>query len=122
MSKSWQGAYKQLQDFVARNPGIEIGKKVTCILEDVRPEFYRLFDTVRVTFLEEQLQALLVEAKTLSRSYTTVEEEIIKLLGLDSVKLPVRLHYFLHDPANGLARFLFNPLFDLLKAKTKTQK
>ena len=47
-----------------------------------------------------------------------LEEEIIKLLGLDSVKLPVRLHYFLHDPANGLARFLFNPLFDLLKAKT----
>jgi len=117
MSNSWQKAYTELGNFVAGNPRIEIGRSVIVIPGDVRPEFYRLFGTVRVAFLEEKFPALLDEAKTLSRSYTTVEEEAIKLLGLADVETSARLNWFLRDPVNGLIRGLFDLLFDLLKGK-----
>jgi len=117
MSNSWQKAYEELVNFVAGNPRVKIEMNVIAIPGDLRPEFYRLFDSVRVTFLEEKFPALLNEAKTLSHSYITVEEDVIKLLGLTDILLPATLNWFLHDPINGLKRGMFYPLFDLLKGK-----
>lgn len=117
MSSNWQKSYKELQDFITANPSIKISINIVAIPEDVRPEFYRLFDTVRVAFLEERFQALLDEAKCLSESYTKVEQEVMELLELDSITTPPSLHRFLHDPPNELIRELFDLLFDLVKEK-----
>jgi hypothetical protein len=117
MSNSWQKAYSGLKEYIAGNPIIEIGKNVIAIPGDVRPEFYRIFDTVRVTFLKEKFQTLLDEAVPLSKNYTEVGQEVTKSLGLADIKVSASLNWFLNDPVNGLIRLLFDPLFDLLKGK-----
>ena len=118
VSNSWQKAYEGLKHFIAENPSIEIGESVILIPGDVRSEFYRLFDRVRLVFVEEKFPpALLNEAGTLSESYTEVEQEVTKLLQLDSIFIPTAIRTFLHDPKEGLTRRLFDLLFDLLKGK-----
>lgn len=117
MSNSWQKAYSGLKDYITGNPKIEIGKNVIAIPGDVRPEFYRLFDTVRVAFLKEKFQTLLDEAVPLSKNYTEVGQEVTKSLGLADIKVSASLNWFLNDPVNGLIRLLFDPLFDLIKGK-----
>jgi len=117
MSNSWQKAYSGLKEYIAGNPKIEIGKNVIAIPGDVRPEFYRVFDTVRVAFLKEKFQTLLDEAIPLSKNYAEVGQEVTKSLGLADIKVSASLNWFLNDPVNGLIRLLFDPLFNLLKGK-----
>lgn len=121
MSNGWQKAYKELKDFVTGNPGIEVGKSVTSIPGDVRPEFYRLFDRVRAAFIEEKFPALLDEASLLSGSYVKVEQEVTELLGLDSISMSAGLRKFLCKPKEGLIEVLFDPLFDFLKGKVDVE-
>jgi len=106
-----------LKEYVSGNPKIEIGKNIIAIPGDVRPEFYRLFDTVRLAFLKGKFPTLLDEAGHLSKSYTEVEEEVVKLLGLAGISVSASLNRFLYDPTNGLVRVLFDPLFNLLKGE-----
>lgn len=120
MSDGWQEAYSSLTSYVTGNPQIDIDKNGISIPSDVRSEFYRLFDTVRVAFLKEKTPALLDEAVSMSNSYKEVRDEIASLLGLSEVSVAPGLNWFLQDPANGLARELFHPLFDLLKGKIDT--
>ena len=114
---SWRQAYRELRDYVARDPKIKIGTNRITIPKDVRPQFYRLFDTAREAFLKEIFPSLLDEAGTLSRYYATVEEEVIKLLELTDISMPASLNWFLREPTNGLIRGLFDPLFNLLKGE-----
>ncbi|MBN2187734.1 MAG: hypothetical protein JW732_09875 [Dehalococcoidia bacterium] len=111
----------ELTDFVTENRESEIGKDVIAIPENARPEFYRLFDIVRTTFLEENFSNLLRNSEALSDVYTKVEEEVIKLLMLDDLSMPIGLHRFLGNPQNQLIRGLFDPLFDLLRGKTNVE-
>lgn len=121
MSNGWREAYNRLTEYVAGNPKIEIGASVVSIPEDVRPEFYRLFNALRKAFMEEKFPALLSEGQALSNSYIKVEEEVTKALGVESISTPSSLHWFLRDPVDGLVRELFDPLFDLLKGKVDIQ-
>lgn len=114
---SWREAYSEFTEYIAGNPKIKIGRSVIAIPADVRPEFYRLFDTVRVAFLKERFPALLDEAEPLSKNYKEVRGEVAKLLGLADISVPASLNWFLQEPTNGLIRVFFNPLFDLLKGK-----
>ncbi len=118
MSKRWEKAYLELKAYTDKNPKIEINKNVTAIPRDVRPEFYRLFDAVRVAFLEEKHGALLDEAALLGKNYTKAEQEAMTPLGLTDIKVPVSLDLLVKNPVNGLMRPLFDPLFNLLKGKT----
>jgi len=120
MSNSWQKAYSGLKDYIAGNPKIEIGKTVIAIPGDVRPEFYRVFDTVRVAFLKEKFQTLLDEAIPLSKNYAEIGQEVTKSLRLADIKVSASLSWFLNNPVNGLIRSLFDPLFDLIKSKIDT--
>ncbi|MHA2068277.1 MAG: hypothetical protein ACXABY_28275, partial [Candidatus Thorarchaeota archaeon] len=120
MSNSWQKAYSELKEYIIRHPIIEISKNCIAIPSDVRPEFYRQFDTVRVAFLEEKFQTLLDEAILLSKHYAEVGQELTKSLELDDIKVSANLNWFLNDPVNGLTRSLFEPLFNLLKGKVDT--
>lgn len=117
MSNSWLEAYGELRDFVAKRPGIKIDMGMIAIPGDVRPDFYRLFDTVRLAFVEQNFPDLLDKAGRLSEGYTKAEGEVVKALGLDGISMQVDLLRFLHDPKNQLTRGLFHSLFDLLKGK-----
>ncbi len=117
MANSWQKAYSELTDFIAEHSAVEIEASRVRLLDDVRPEFYRLFDDVRNTFTEEKFSALLNEATPLSTNYLKVEQEIVRLLGLEDVLMEADPLRFLHDPIDQLIRGLFDPLFDLLKGK-----
>ncbi len=120
MSPGWREAYSELKDYITKNPAIEIGKNIVAIPGDVRPEFYRLFDTVRVAFLKEKHGNLLDEATPLIKSYAEAGQEMTESLGLPEIKVTASLNWFLNDPVNGLIRSIFDTLFDLLKGKIDT--
>jgi hypothetical protein len=117
VSDSWRQSYAELKEYTAKNPQIKIGISVTVIPEDIRHEFYRLFDAAKLAFLKERGQILLDEAAPLSSNYTRAAQETTKSLGLSEIKIEAGLSWFLNDPENGFIRPLSNPLFDLLKGK-----
>jgi hypothetical protein len=121
LSSTWQDVYADLRSYTAANPRVGIDGSSVSIPADARGEFYRLFDAVRRTFVEQNYLPLPVEAESLSKGYSSVEEELTRLLGLDGILAPAGLAAFLHDPIDGLARTLFDGLFDLLQGKTDTQ-
>ncbi len=121
MPTGWRNAYAELKVFAESNPKIRISPNVVRIPEDVRPEFYRLFGTVRSSFLEDNFPALLADARPLSESYIKLEQEVVNIMRLAGISMPASLDRFLHDPTNGLKRGLFDPLFSLLAGGIKTE-
>jgi hypothetical protein len=121
VSNGWRKAYKELKDFITENSGIEIDKGAISIPGNTRPEFYRLFEAVRATFLEEKFPHLLERARLLNANYVEVEHEITELLRLEGVSLSAGLDVFLHHPKEGLIAELFDPLFDLLRGTLDTE-
>lgn len=115
MSSRWQEAYARLQGFIKAKPSITISTLVLAIPGDVRTEFYRLFDDVRLAFVEERFPAFLEEAAILGQNYTRAEQEVKELLKLDSIVALGFLDRFLHEPKSELIKGLFNPLFELLR-------
>ena len=117
----WYQAYTELNHFITGNREIKIDSHVIAIPQQMRPEFYRLFDGVRTAFIEEEFPRLLDESRRLSESYTKVEEEVIDILRLDDVSMAPCLHRFLREPKNQLIRGLFDLLFDVLKGKKEVE-
>ncbi len=115
---NWEKLYLDLRDYVARTPQIEIDRSFMVIPAEVRPEFNRHFDAVRVAFVEDKFPDLLAEATELSRHYRAEAQEAARSLKLSDIKLPVNLQALVADPLSGLTRYLFDPLFDLVKGKT----
>ncbi len=117
MQKGWKKAYLNLKEYIDNNPKIKITQKVYSIPPDLREDFFILFDQVRDSFVRENRQSLIDEAEPLASSFQAVRDEAIKNLGLSSLKIKSSLHWFLENPEDALKRLLYNPLFDLLKAK-----
>ncbi len=117
MSNGWSQAYMELTDFIAEHSEVEIEASHVRLPDSVRPEFYRLFQTVRTAFIEERIPNLLNEATALSQNYLKAEKEATEQLGLDDISMMASLRRFLHNSMDELKRGLFDPLFDLLKAK-----
>lgn len=117
MPNTWRKAYDELSDYIDKHPNIEIGMNVVAISEDVRPEFYRLFDTVRVNFIKDEFPASLEKGYALSKSFAEVKGDVTDSLGLEGINVRASVNWFLVDPVDGLMRLLFDPLFDLLKGK-----
>ncbi len=114
---NWQDAYSKLEEYIKNNSSIRIEPNIVAIPGDVRPEFYRLFDTVRVAFLRENFPGLLAEAEDLSKNYSAVSQEVTDSVAVTDIKLTGSLTWFLSDPTNGLMRSLFDNLFGLVKGK-----
>jgi hypothetical protein len=112
---SWREAYKELTDFISAHPEIELKPDSVSIPGGVRPEFYRLFNNARGTFIQDKHPEALADSQALSREYQQVEAEVIKQLGLIEIIPSAPLGWYLHDPVDGLYRSLFDPLFYLLK-------
>jgi hypothetical protein len=117
MSTIWLNAFEELKRYTADNPGIEIIPNAVCIPADVRPEFYRLFNAVCLSFITDKFPGYLENGKELSRAWKTVSQAVTNNLGLEELKVPDGSKWFLMDPADGLTRVLIDPLFDVLKGK-----
>lgn len=117
MSNKWQDSYRNLQDFITANPGIEISATFTVIPGEVKTEFYRLFDDVGSSLLDEKFPALTREAEILSERYIRAEQEVTELLKLEAIFTMVPIHRFLHNPRKELMKELTDPLFELLKGR-----
>ncbi len=117
MSYGFHEAYGKLTDFVKKHPEIEIGESVTSIPENVRPDFYGLFNAARDSFVREKFPSHLSRAQTLQKKYNRVAEEASRWFSLEDPPTVNPLRRFLNDPKDSLARELFDPLFDLLKGR-----
>lgn len=111
---NWRASYNKLQEYIAGHPTIEMTHGSTSIPDDVRPEFYRLFDEVRNNYVRENFSTQLEEAAMLGKEYTKAKEAFNACLGLN-VEINRHLDWFLKDPVDGLTRRIFEPLFDLVK-------
>jgi hypothetical protein len=120
MPNSWEEAYSELAMYLSSNPQAKISRSVIKIPEEVRPEFYRLFNAVRAALIKEKFPAILDQAETLSKSYKEVRDEVARLLRLADTEIPDSLNWFLEEPTSGLARVYYHQLFDLLKKKIDT--
>jgi hypothetical protein len=118
MPNTWREAYAELTHYIARNPVIEISESVIALPGDVRPEFYRLFDTVRIKFIQENFPASLENSYALAKGFAEVSGCVKDTMKLDAINPRPGIKWFLLDPLNGLIRILFDPLFDLLKGRT----
>lgn len=105
--------------FLAEHPEIVITPTEISVPQPVRDEFYARFDRVRGAMVDERYASLPLDVETLCRSYQEIEREVVALLGIERIAMPVDLASFLHTPKDGLARILYNRLFDLLQGKTE---
>jgi len=121
MLTRWYQQYEKLQDFMSDHPEIKIENGFVRIPESTRTEFYRLFNDVRIAFLEGEFPGLFNEVKLLEVSYVKTEGEIVRLLGLEEISMVSDLRKFLHDPKDRLMRELFDLLFYLLKGKIEVE-
>jgi hypothetical protein len=117
ISKSWQQRYFELREFISEHPQVNISKSIVQIPAGIRPDFYRLFNQVRTTFIREMFTDLMCESSLLVKNYTQVEKDLTELLKLKSISAPHYFHEFLQSPAEELTRGLFDTLFDLLQEK-----
>jgi hypothetical protein len=113
----WKQKYDVLQDYVTANPEIDIDTSEVSIPEHLRDEFYKYFDDVRSAVVEAHYGSSPLEVDALRRNYIQSEKELAGLLGLERIELPVDLSSFLHNPKEGLARGLFNRLFEMVQGK-----
>lgn len=117
MTQAWQEEYEKLTQFISGNPEIKIGSSVIRIPQDFRPEFQRMFESVRTALIKETYNEFLNKAELLRDNYVKIEEEVTRTLRLEKISLAGSLQLFLHDPLKQLISVLYNPLFDLLKGK-----
>jgi hypothetical protein len=113
----WEKPYAALKDFITAHSGIAISKSEISIPRSLRDEFYRYFDDIRTSIVEECLPSLPVDVGKLSENYIEIENEVMAILDLESISMPMDLYAFLQDPEKGLSRVLYNTLFDLLQDK-----
>ncbi len=120
MSDSFRQAYAKLTDFIAGHSEIEIGESVTSIPENVRHDFYSLFNEARSAFVEEKFPEYLANAVSLRREYDQIKEESKDWLLLEDISIISKLRRFMRNPGDSLTRELFDLLFDLLKKRETT--
>lgn len=122
MSYGFLEAYGKLTDFAAKHPEIEIGDSVTSIPENVRPDFYGLFNTARGAFVSEKFPSYLARARVLKKEFDKAAEDASGWLSFEDPPTVDPLLRFLRDPKDCLTRELFDPLFDLLKGRRKIEE
>lgn len=113
----WKQEYESLNRFIADNPAIIVTPTEISIPRELREEFYLRFDKIRAALVDMHYPALPVDVEGLCSRFLQVEREVIDLLGLEGISMPVDLSTFLHTPRAGLARMLYNRVFDLLQGK-----
>lgn len=117
MSGTWQERLAELENYIAVHPEIVIEGTSVTIPEDVRSEFYRLFNEFRIAFISKKFPGLIKSTNPLSQNYQRIKKDVIQLLSLDSIVLPESVERFIRKPINTLAGLLWSPLFNMLKRR-----
>jgi hypothetical protein len=118
---NWQSGYAKLSAYVSAHTEIQITPAVTSIPAEVRPEFYRLFDAIRFDYVKEAIAPALQDATELGFEYYKAKAAFIDSFKV-AVEIPAPLEWFLQDPVDGLARRIFEPLFNLVNGTTDTNR
>ncbi len=117
INKKWKQKFDILKNYIATNSEIIINTNEISIPEHLRDKFYDYFDDIRNTFVEDFFTSLPLDADTLCRNYNQSEKELIDFLNLERIDLPVDLISFLHNPREGMVRWLYNRLFEVIQEK-----
>jgi len=115
MSQTWRNLYTKMIDFIASHNEIKIEPSTIRVPKPVRPVFSQLFWDIREAFIKETNDDLLNEAQIISKNYLQIEDEIVKLIGLERIFLFPPLDNFLHNPKDTLIKSLRYPFYELLK-------
>ena len=118
----WKNKLDILRDYIASNPEIYIDMREISIPEHLRGRFYEYFDDIRNTYVEDFFTSLPLDVDTLRDNYIRSEEEVIKCLGIEHIDLPVDLLSFLHNPREGMVRWLYNRLFEMIQNKITVEE
>ncbi|MBN1975267.1 MAG: hypothetical protein JW787_16610 [Sedimentisphaerales bacterium] len=113
----WKQKFDVLKDYIKSNSEIYIDMREISIPENLRDKFYQYFDDIRNTFVEDFFASLPIEVDTLCTNYNQAEKELIDCLKLDRVELPIDLMSFLHNPREGMVRWIYNRLFEVIQEK-----
>ena len=119
MIMKWKQEYNLLREYISGHPEIVINPTEISIPQNLRDEFYRSFDQLRLSFVEDHYSSMSVDLNSLCENYLKIEKEITELLGLEEIAMPMDLFSFVHTPMVGLMRILYNRTFDLLQGKTE---
>ena len=117
MSNTWQVNYDEIKGFVAQHPSIQIKPDVFSIPSEVRPDFYRLADSLGENFIRDKFSASLEKAYTLSSNHERIRSELTTSLAVEEIEVKATIKEFLSNPMGHLIKLLFDPLFDLLMGK-----
>jgi hypothetical protein len=117
VSNNWVTSFGNLKEFISQNSDINIQEKIVRINEQVRPEFYRLFDTVLSSFIHDKLSNLVDDVAPLSNSYVAQAHQLSERLGLKAILQPTNIEGLLANPEEKSKAILFDLLFHLLKGK-----
>ncbi len=117
IQSEWKKKFDILQDYIASNPEIYIDKYEISIPEHLREKFYADFDDIRNTFVTHFYNSMPLDVDTLCNNYIHAEKEVMDSLKIESVDLPVDLKSFLHNPREGMVRWLYNRLFETIQKK-----
>jgi len=117
VSDNWETSLAKLQEFISQNSGISIQEKIVRIDSQVRPEFYRLFDTTLSSFVHDKLGYLMDDLAPLSNSYVAQARKLSGQLGLEGISQPTDTGELLINPEEKAKAILFDLLFHLLKGK-----
>lgn len=121
MVGKWENAFAELKEFVNQHPAIEVEPNIVSIPANVRPEFYRLFDAVRVRFVKEYNEKKLQKTYKLALLWKNVGILSIGSTEVGPIEVDEDVKWILANPDDGLIRFIFDPLFDLLKGKINSE-
>ena len=113
----WKQKIDILKDYIISNPEIHIDMYEISIPEHLRGKFYEYFDDIRNTFVENFFESLPLDVDTLCANYNQSEKELIACLKPERIDLPVDLLSFLHNPREGMVRWLYNRLFEMIQGK-----
>jgi len=117
INPKWKQKLDVLKDYITSNQEIYIDMREISIPEHLRDKFYEYFDDIRNTFVKDFFSSLPIDVETLCRNYNQSEKELIDCLKLDRVDLPIDLVSFLHNPREGMVRWIYNRLFEVIQEK-----
>lgn len=121
-NRPWHQALTKLKDFIKKRPEIQLTPHVTAIPENVRAEFYRLFNLVRTSFLAELLPDLSHEIMGLKINYDKIHDDVKRQLGLEEIFIAQDLQKFMDDADGRLTQEIFELLFNLINKEIDNEK
>ncbi|MGD9162063.1 MAG: hypothetical protein PVG39_26865 [Desulfobacteraceae bacterium] len=117
INPKWKQKFEVLKEYIASNSEIYIDMHEISIPEHLRDKFYEYFDDIRNTFVDDFFASLPIDVDTLCTNYNQAEKELINCLKLERIDFPVDLMSFLHNPRDGMVRWLYNRLFEVIQGK-----